>query len=61
MLILVRTVGEKIMIGDDVLVSVSGIKGAQVAIGIQAPTAIAVHRQEVFERITRKRKLGLNS
>lgn len=57
MLILVRNVGEKIMIGDEILVSVSGVKGAQVAIGIQAPLTVTVHRREVFNRIARKRRL----
>ncbi|WPP02463.1 carbon storage regulator (plasmid) [Pseudomonas sp. HR96] len=58
MLILVRNVGEKIMIGDEVLVSVSGVKGTQVAIGVQASVNISIHRQEVFDRIARKRKLA---
>lgn len=57
MLILVRNVGEKIMIGDDILVSVCGIKGAQVAIGVQAPVNITIHRQEVFDRIAKTRRL----
>lgn len=51
MLILTRRVGESVMIGDEVVVTVLGIKGNQVRIGIKAPKNVAVHRQEIFERI----------
>jgi carbon storage regulator len=51
MLILTRRVGETVMIGDKVAVTVLGVKGNQVRIGIDAPTEVAVHREEVFERI----------
>lgn len=51
MLILTRGVGEALMIGDDVVVTVLGVKGNQVRIGVKAPRAVAVHREEIYERI----------
>ncbi len=51
MLILTRRVGETLMIGDDVSITVLGVKGNQVRIGIDAPKNISVHRQEIYERI----------
>ena len=51
MLILTRRVGETVMIGEDIVVTVLGIKGNQVRIGVQAPKSVAVHREELLKRI----------
>jgi carbon storage regulator len=58
MLILTRRVGETVMIGDDVTVTVLGVKGNQVRIGVNAPRDVAVHREEIFERIKREEQEG---
>jgi carbon storage regulator len=54
MLILTRRVGETLMIGDHVSVTVLGVKGNQVRIGVNAPREVAVHREEIFDRIHRQ-------
>lgn len=51
MLILTRRVGESLMIGDDVTITVLGVTGNQVRVGVDAPRDIAVHREEIFNRI----------
>ncbi len=56
MLILTRRVGETVMIGNDVTVTVLGVKGNQVRIGINAPKSVAVHREEIYERIKREQQ-----
>ncbi|MCU7879779.1 MAG: carbon storage regulator CsrA [Candidatus Thiodiazotropha sp. (ex Lucinoma aequizonata)] len=56
MLILTRRVGETLMIGDDVTITVLGVKGNQVRIGINAPSDVTVHREEIYERIKREQQ-----
>ncbi len=54
MLILTRRVGEVLRIGDDVSITILGVKGNQVRIGIDAPKDVAVHRDEIYQRIKRE-------
>lgn len=54
MLILTRRVGESVMVGDDITITVLGVKGNQVRIGVNAPKDVAVHREEIYERIQKE-------
>lgn len=56
MLILTRRIGETLMVGDDVTITLLGIKGNQARIGVNAPKEIAVHREEIYERIQREKQ-----
>ena len=56
-MILTRRTGEALMIGDDVTVTVLGVKGNQVRIGVTAPKEVAVHREEIFDRIKAEEEL----
>ena len=58
MLILTRRVGEAVMIGDEVSITVLGVKGSQVRLGINAPRSVAVHREEIYKRIKREQAGG---
>ena len=56
MLILTRRIGETLMIGDDVTVTVLGVRGNQVRLGVNAPKDVAVHREEIYDRIAKEKE-----
>lgn len=56
MLILTRRIGETLMVGDDVTVTVLGVQGGQIRVGINAPKDIEVHREEIYKRIQEEKR-----
>lgn len=58
MLILTRRAGETLMIGDDITVTILGVKGTQVSVGIGAPKEVRVYREEIYKRIKREEATG---
>jgi carbon storage regulator len=56
MLILTRRIGETLVVGDEVTVTVLGVKGSQVRLGVNAPKNVAVHREEIYERIQKEKQ-----
>ena len=60
MLILTRRVGETLVIGDDITITVLGVRGNQVRVGVTAPKDVSVHREEIYERIKKEKAQGLD-
>ena len=60
-MILTRRVGESLIIGDDVVVNVLGVKGNQVRIGVDAPKDVSVHREEIYDRIQAEKPKAVES
>ena len=60
MLILTRRIGEKLMIGDEISVTILGVKGNQVRLGVHAPEDVAIHREEIFDRIREEKRANGN-
>jgi len=58
MLILTRRIGETVVIGDEVDVTVLGVKGNQVRLGVKAPRDVSVHREEIYQRICKEQQNG---
>lgn len=59
MLILTRRVGESIKVGDDVTITILGVKGNQIRIGAAAPSDVSIHRQEIYDRIQQEKDLTM--
>ena len=58
MLVLTRRVGEEIRIGEDIIVSIVEIKGSQIRVGISAPSSVAIHRGEIYEKVLNENRLA---
>lgn len=61
MLVLSRRIGETLVVGDDVKISVLGVKGKQVRLGISAPKTVTVHREEIYKKIKEENSQGISS